>query len=723
MAKRKRYLKIYRRSRKKRRLFFIFKFFGGCLLFFVLCALFLFIYYAKDLPRPERFLERKIFQSTKIYDRTGDILLYTIHGEEKREIISLDQISNYLKQAVIVAEDAKFYQHHGLDFKAIFRSSLVNLKLKKPIQGGSTISQQLIRSSFLTLEKTLERKTREIILSLELERKYSKDQILEWYLNQVPFGSNAYGIEAASQTFFQKSAKELTLAEAASLASLIRAPSYLSPYGENKEKLLQRKDYILEQMANSGFITNEEKEEAKKEDLNFIQVLAPIKAPHFVLYVKNYLLEKYGEEVLAQEGFKVYTSLDWELQELAEEIIAEKIEVNKNYNAHNASLVAINPQNGEILVMVGSVNWFGESYPEGCISGKNCLFDPKFNIAVGTKSNPGRQPGSAFKPFVYATALQKGFTPDTVLWDVKTEFNPNCRSDATQTKDRFNLECYHPQNYDEKFRGPITIRESLAQSINLSSVKVLYLANIQDTIELAKKLGITTLSNGASRYGLSLVLGGGEVKLLDMVSAYGVFPTEGLLVSPVSILRIEDANGNIIEENKKTQKRVLATQVCRIINDILSDNEARAPMFGSGSPLYFKNWQVAAKTGTTQDYKDAWTIGFTPFIVTGVWVGNNDNSPTAKKPGVVLAAPIWHQFMERVLLKYPKQNFKKPELILTQKPILNGEIEDSPRSILHYIDKTDPQGPNPLSPDQDWQYENWEAGIENWLESKKQPES
>jgi len=715
MAKRKRRLKIYQRSKKKQRLFFIFKFTGSCFLFLVFCSLLVFIYYAKDLPRPEKFLEKKIFQSTKIYDRNGEVLLYTIHGEEKREIISFDQMSPLLKQAVIATEDSNFYQHRGIDPEGIFRSLLVNLKLKRPVYGGSTITQQLIRSSFLSLDKTAERKIREIILSLELERKYSKDQILEWYLNQVPFGSNAYGAGAASQTFFQKSCKNLSLAEAATLASLIKAPSSLSPFGENKEELMGRKDYVLDLMVTSEFITKDQSEEAKKEILEFAEILEPIKAPHFVLYVKKYLIEKYGEDFLMQKGLKVYTSLDWDLQESAEKIIIERVEVNKNYNAYNASLVAISPVGGEILAMVGSADWFGESCPEGCIPGKTCLFDPKFNIAVGTKNNPGRQPGSAFKPFAYAAAFEEGFTMDTILWDARTEFNLNCDPNAIQTKDRYGLGCYHPRNYDGKFRGPITMKESLAQSINLTSVKTLYLASVKDTIHLAETLGITTLTYDPSRYGLSLVLGGGEVKLLDIVSAYGVFAAEGLMTPPVSILKIEDSDGNIIEENKRTPKRVLEAQTCKMINSVLSDNEARTPMFGPASPLYFEDWQVAVKTGTTQEYRDAWTIGFSPSVVAGVWVGNNDNSPTAEKPGVVLAAPIWRQFMEEALLKYPKQTFEKPEPASTSKPALNGEIEEDYHSILHYADKNDPQGVIPANPRQDGQYENWEKGIKNWL--------
>ena len=718
MARRKRYLKVYQENKNKKNVFFVFKFFLVCLFLLSSALIISFIYYAKDLPRPENFLERKIFQSTKIYDRTGKVILYDIHGEEKREIVPFDQISDYLKKAVLAAEDANFYNHYGVDLKGISRSVLINLKLKKQSDwvGGSTITQQLIRSSLLSQEKTAERKIREIVLSLELDRKYSKEQILEWYLNQVPFGSNAYGAEAASQTFFKKPAKDLSLGQAAILAALIQAPTRLSPYGEDKEVLLKRKDYVLGQMEKLGFVTKEEKEMAQKEEIVFSEFSESIKAPHFTLFVKNYLIEKYGIDFLEENGLKVYTSLDWEAQELAEKLVKEGVENSKSYNAYNAALVAINPNNGEILAMVGSADWFGTSSPVNCVSGKNCLFDPKFNVAVGTKNSPGRQPGSAFKPFAYAAAFQKGFTPETILWDVKTEFNPNCNSDGNQLKDQYGLDCYHPFNYTGKFKGPLSLRNSLAQSINVTSVKTLYLVGVENAIKLAHNLGINTLNEGPSRYGLALVLGGGEVKLLDMTSAYGVFATEGLMVPPVSILKIEDNRGNLIEENKKTPKRVLDIQVCRKINDILSDNEARSPIFGLNSPLYFPEWQVAVKTGTTQEYRDGWTLGYTPSITVGVWAGNNDNSSMNKEPGVVSAAPIFHKFMEKMLLKYPKQEFIKPEKTTSSVPVLNGEIDKkNPHSILYYIDKNNLSGATPTDPYQDYQYKNWEKGVQFWV--------
>jgi len=707
MPARKYYRKIFQKDKKEKKIVKILKLFW--LVFFVLALSFflLFLYYGKDLPRPEKFSEKQLFQPTKIYDRSGKILLYQIYGEERRELFSLKDVPEYLKQAVIAAEDTNFYHHFGLDFKGMVRALLVDLRLKKPIQGGSTITQQLVRSSFLTNEKTIERKTKEIILTLELERRYSKDQILEFYLNQIPFGQNCYGAQSASKSYFKKPVSELSLAEAAVLAALIRAPNYLSPYKENLNELLFRKDYVLDRMVRLGYLEKSAAEAAKKETVEFTlpEEINPFKAPHFTLEVKKYLIENYGENYLKQQGFKVYTSLNWELQTAAEKIIEEMAEINKNYNAHNASLVAIDPWSGEILAMVGSKNYFGTPFPEGCKPDQNeCLFSPQFNIVTLGK----RQPGSAFKPFAYLTAFEKGFTPNTILWDVETDF------DSAKEKE------YIPQNYDEKFRGLVSFRQALAQSLNVPSIKVLYLAGLKETLETAKKLGITTLNQPPSYYGLSLVLGGGETNLLEMVSAYGVFATEGYKISPVSILKIEDSRGNVIRKNDRQAKKILKTQYCRLINDILSDNEARAPMFGRNSLLYFKDYKVAAKTGTTENFRDGWVIGYTPSISVGIWVGNNDNSPMSKKPGVVVAGSIFHQFMEIALKLYPPSDFTPPQSNsgeVTLKPVLKGEITEPYHSILHYIKKEDVLGNPPLNPESDPQYAEWEKGIEKYLKS------
>ncbi len=669
MAFRKRALKIYQKNKKRFSFLLIFKIFSFLILFFIFFSLFLFIYYAKDLPRPEKFTEKLLIQSTKIYDRNGETLLYDIYGEEKREVVPLEKIPNYLREAVIVAEDKNFYSHFGIDLKGILRAILTNLKLREPVQGASTITQQLIRSSFLTREKTLERKFREIILTLELERRYSKDQILEWYLNQIYFGQNAYGVEAAAKTYFQKSVSEVSVAEAATLAALIRAPSYLS---ENREELLARKDYILDRMVELGFLTEEEKNKAGKEEIKFAKIRESIKAPYFTLRVKQKLEEEYGQDFLREKGWKVYTTLDWELQKIAEEVVSEGVKRNKIYNAHNAGLIAIDPRTGEILAMtVGTGDYYSPLFPEGCISGKNCLFDPQFNVVIGTKENPGRQPGSAFKPFVYATAFKKGYDDKTEVLDELTNFGI------------WGGEEYLPQNYDQKFRGKVTLREGLAQSINIPSIKVLYLIGEEEkidfleinnfigkeeilreglkrSIETAKEMGINTLTKPLSYYGPSIVLGGGEVNLLEMTSAYSVFATEGLKVPPSFILKIEDSQGGVIEENKKTPFRILEKDIARLINDILSDNQARTPIFGQRSVMYFEDYQVAVKTGTTENFRDGWIIGYTPSISVGVWVGNNDNSPMQKEPGVVVAGPIWRAFIEEALLKYPKSNFQKP---------------------------------------------------------------
>lgn len=645
---------MIKRGWRKRR---IFAWLLGAFLFLCLLLaggfLTLFLYYAKDFPRPEVFSERQLAQSTKIYDRTGKVLLYEVYGEEKRTWVSLDKIPESLKQAIISTEDASFYSHFGVDLKGIVRAILIDLKIGKPTFGGSTIPQQLIRSTFLSGEKTAQRKTREIILAIELDRRYSKNQMLEWYLNQIPFGQNAYGVEAASQTYFKKSVSEISLAEAATLAALIQSPYRLSPYGEEKNTLLERKNYVLDRMVNEGFLTKESAEETKKEEVKFAENRVEIKAPYFTIWIKQQLEEKYGEEFLSQGGLKVYTSLDWELQQVAEEETKKGIEQNKAYHAYNAGLVAINPKNGEVLAMtVGSGDYYAPSFPDGCISGQTCLFDPKFNVVVGTKENPGRQPGSSFKPFVYVTAFERGYNDISTVIDEPTNFG------IWGNKE------YVPQNYDGRFRGEVTLRQALAQSLNIPSIKVLlYLAGLDDSIKTAQDLGITTLK---PPYGPAIVLGGWEVRLLEMTSAYSAFANDGLRTPPVSVLKIEDSRGNIVEENKKDPERVLDSSAVRLISDILSDNEARTPIFGSRSNLYFENYQVAAKTGTTDDFRDGWAIGYTPSITVGVWVGNNNNEPMFKKPAISSAGYIFHAFLEKVLLKYPKENFPKPEKITSQ---------------------------------------------------------
>ncbi|MDD4990361.1 MAG: transglycosylase domain-containing protein [Candidatus Pacebacteria bacterium] len=625
----------------------------GLAAFLAFCA---FVVLTKNFPRPEKFNEGIVAQSTKIYDRTGQTLLYEISGNEKRTVVSLDKIPYQLIQAVIATEDRNFYQHKGVDLKGIARAILYDLKIGKTAQGASTISQQLIRSYFLTNKKTIQRKTREIILTLELERRYSKNQILEWYFNLIPFGSNLYGVQAASQALFNKDAENLSLPQSATLAALIRAPSLYWPYpnGPGRDKLLARKNLVLDNMVEQGYLTKEEGEKAKAEKIEFsYQPLTSIKAPHFVMFVKDYLEKKYGADYLSQAGLKVITTLDYNLQQIGEQTVKEKVAELSYLKVGNGGLVAVNPKNGELLVMVGSKDFFGVSSPKGCTPGDNCRFDPQVNVAISQ-----RQPGSSFKPIVYVRAFEMGYDANTILQDTFTEFNPNCPSNGLAEKDAYGLDCYHPHNYDGIFKGPISLRSALGQSRNVPAVKTLKFVGLDNAIDQAEKMGITTLTD-KNRYGLSLVLGGGEVKLLEMVYAFSIFADDGLKMPVNFIKKIEDKDGNAVEEEKQWNYRVVQAQYAREINDILSDNNARAPVFGLNSSLHLPEWTTAVKTGTTQNNVDGWCLGYTPTLVAGVWVGNNDNTPMAQS-ALNVAAPIWNAFMVQVLPKFPKEDFVKP---------------------------------------------------------------
>lgn len=608
------------------------KTFGYAVLSVFLMLIVLFFVFLRDLPRPEVFTEAQINQSTKIYDRTGKILLSSVYGEEKRTYIPLSQIPDIMKKAVIATEDANFYSHFGIDIPAMFRAIKIDITTQSTSHGASTITQQLIRSTFLTPDKTISRKLKEIVLSIELDRKYPKDQILEWYLNQVPFGINIYGVEEASLSYFQKSAQDLTLPEAALLAAIIQIPSYYSPYGNHLDELLARKDYVLKRMEQEHYITAEERDAAQKVELTFDKLPKTV-AVHFVEYVKQQIENNYGPEFLEVKGLKIYTTLDWALQQEAEAAIKENVEKNiARFGAYNSALVSINPHTGEILAMVGSADPWGESLPKGCDPATNCKFVPSFNVA--TQGN--RQPGSSFKPFVYAEAFRKGATDQTIVVDELTNFGTWGGKD------------YVPVNYDGRFRGPVTLRNALAQSLNVPAVKVLRdLAGLNDSIALAKKMGITTLSQDPGFYGLALVLGGGDVRLLDMVSAYGVFANDGYKIEPSPIIKIEDAQGNVIYENKKSPRKVLESSVCNLITDILSDNNARAPIFGPYSNLRFDDYKVFAKTGTTQKNGDGWVIGCTVDTCVGVWSGNNDNTPMTGGVGESASGPAWRRIIEK----------------------------------------------------------------------------
>jgi len=603
----------------------------------------LFIYYTRDLPRPEKYSEKSTTQSTKIYDRSGGILLYEIYGEEKRNWVNFSDIPDTVKKMAVAAEDKNFYQNNiGIDIEGITRSIKNFIVTGKATMGGSTIPQQLIRSTFLTNERTIERKIREIVMAIELTRRYSKDQVLEWYLNQVPFGQNTYGVGAASVNYFGKPISEINAAEAATIISLIQAPSY---YPNHFDELMARKEYVINRMVDDGYMSSQDADIAKKTEVKFVEKENNIKAPYFTLWIKQRLEEQYGKQYLQEAGLKVVTSLDWNMQQQAQEIVKNGVKKNYVYNAHNGALVALDPKTGQVLAMtVGSGDYYDTPYPEGCTPGKDCSFDPQYNVAVQT---PGRQPGSSFKPIVYAEAFEKGYDDKTIVNDVYTCFG------------KWGGKEYCPQNFDLRFRGAVTLRFALAGSLNVPAVKVLNsMAGLNDSIAKAKEMGITTLDNPSAFYGLSLVLGGGEVTLLDMTSVYGVFAAQGYRMPPTGIISITDSKGNSVYENDKTPQKVLSARSANTISSILSDNNARAPIFGYNSPLYFPNYSnVAVKTGTTSDYRDGWIIGYTPSIVVGMWVGNSNNEVMNKEPGYVVAGPIWHQFMEKILPNYSSEPF------------------------------------------------------------------
>lgn len=677
----------------------------------------LFAWVSRDLPSPDRLLTRDVQKSTKIWDRSGEHLLYEIHGDQNRTLVELDQISDAAIKAAIVSEDKSFYEHKGFQLKSLIRAALQSFRRGR-VEGTSTITQQLIKNAVLTNERALTRKAKELILSYQIENKFTKDEILKMYFNEIPYGSSSYGIQAAAHSYFGKDAKDLDAAEGALIAAMTKAPSRLSPYGNNKEELVWWQRFIIDDMANEGYITREEAEAAKAIDI--IAKVKPrrdaIEAPHFVLHVKELLSEKYGVRDVEEGGLNVITTLDYEKQKFAEESVAEGMEAVKEYGGSNAALLATDPKTGQVLAMVGSADYFSDE-----IDG---------NVNVTLRS---RQPGSSFKPIVYAAAFEKGFTPSTVVFDVETDFP----TDSGKP--------YHPRNYDLSEHGPVTLKKALAGSLNIPAVKALYLAGIDYSIDFAEKLGYGTLAD-RSRFGLSLVLGGAEVRLVEHVAAYGTFASEGTYRAPSYILKVQSADGAVLEEWKdEPVEKVMEVETARNINDVLSDNAARAYVFGERNYLTLPDRPVAAKTGTTNLFVDAWTMGYTPNLAAGVWVGNNDSTQMkSKADGSRVAAPIWQAFMKKSLAGMPIEGFTKPEPIVTGKPVLDGQAgeivvkidkfsgklatENTPpgaieeriyrqaHDILHYVDRDDPRGPYPADAHEDPQYLAWESAVAAWAE-------
>ena len=681
------------------------------------------------LPDLTAFDSRKVANSTKIYDRTGTIVLYDLGTDAHRTSIPFADMGDPIKNATVSIEDANFYTNYGIEPKAMVRALIADVVHHGAVQGGSTITQQVIKESLLSDDKTIGRKVKEIVLAVKLEHEYTKDQILGAYLNEIPYGGNIFGIQEASQSFFGVDPANLTLAQAAYLAAIPNAPTHYSPYGNYRADLDTRKNYVLTREHDLGYITSDQMAQAQAEVVTFKpQQSNGIKAPHFVFFIKDYLEQKYGADIVESGGLKVITTLDYGLQQDAEAAVTDYTTgAHKIIDDQNAGLVAIDPKTGQILAMVGSRNYF------------DTQIDGNFNVATTL-----RQPGSSFKPYVYATAFKDGYTPETILYDLPTSFNSSCDPygnplPGTNVK---KSDCYMPNDYDDKWRGPISVRDALARSLNVPAVKMLYMVGIPNALKTAQDMGITTLTD-PSRYGLSLVLGGGEVKLLDMVSAYGGFATEGVRHPYSGVISVQDMNGNSLESWQDTPVTVLPKDVALNITSILSDNTARTPTFGANSALYFPDHAVAVKTGTTNDFKDSWAIGYTPSLVAGVWMGKNDDTPM---PSSVNAAPLFHEFMEAALKNYPNETFDPPVVnpnYDSLPPILRGYWEggksftvdtvsgklataDTPKStqkeyivtdvhdILYWVNKTDPLSGPPADPESDPLFNNFETAVQNW---------
>lgn len=642
------------------------------------------VYFATQVPSPDELTQRFVAQSTKIYDRDGE-LLYDIYEGQNRTPIKLSEIPNVIKQSTIAIEDKNFYKHSGFSVTGIIRS-IFNLAIQRKIEGGgSTLTQQLVKNALLTPEASLIRKLKELILSIQVERAYTKDQILEMYLNEIPYGGTSYGIEAAANLYFGKSAKDLNLAEASLLAGLPQRPSVYSPYGSNPELAVARQQAVLRRMVEDGYISKDEAESAEKTRLTYRtrQNELGFKAPHFVLYVKQKLIEQFGDRLVEQGGLKVTTTLNYKIQEKAQEIVKSEVEKLNSAKIGNGAAVVLDVKTGQILAMVGSKDYFGESKPQGCKEGVSCIFEPNVNATLSL-----RQPGSATKPITYAKALEKGYTANYTLVDVSTVFPGG-----------INLPNYIPVNYDGQFHGPVQIRYALGNSYNIPAVKMLALVGVRDVLEQGYRMGLTTWEpseENVNSVGLSLTLGGREVRLLDLTSAFGVLANKGEQKDPVSILKVTDSKGKtLLEFKEQSGRKVLDEGIAFIISDILSDNGARTQAFGSNSFLNIQGYTVAAKTGTTDQKRDNWTIGFTPSTVVGVWVGNNDNSPLDPKvaSGVTGATTVWNRLMREVLKDKQNEPFERPSKVVQAEVdgLMSGKPHGgSPTRKEYFIGGTEP---------------------------------
>lgn len=650
---------------------------------FVLAAGLVVWFSTMKLPDFNDFENRKIANSTKIYDRTGKIVLYNIHDNIRRTQVKSEEISPYIKKATIAIEDASFYEHHGIRPTSLIRAFIASVQEGRYAQGGSTIDQQVVKNALLTQEKSIIRKIKEIVLAIKLDAQVDKETILNIYLNESPYGGNIYGVEEASLAYYGKHAKDVTLAEAAYLAAMPQAPSRYSPFKEDRTALENRKNLVLQKMYENNLITKEEYESTINQTVTFLKKEdSSGRAYHFVFYVRDYLEKKYGEDMVENGGLKVITTLDWDLQQNAEKIIYDYVVTNeKKFGAKNSAAVATDPRTGQILMMVGSRDYFDDK------------IDGKFNVATAP-----RQPGSSFKPFIYLESYMKGYSPDTMIFDVPTNFSTNCDAYGTSLNGK---DCYMPVNYDGNFAGAVSFRQALLWSLNIPAVKVQYLVGVKNTLEFVKKFGLDM--GNPSRYGLSLALGAGDVSLLNLTNAYGVFANNGIYHTPTGILEVTDKDGNTLEKFEDKPQYVVDRKYTDMLNDVLSDSKSRYPAYSVSNPINYYDRQVAVKTGTTNDFKDVWVIGYTPSIAVGMWGGNNDNTPVTKVAGTILS-PVWRKVMDYALKSVPVESFNKPDFASME--YIKGDtcFGGNFNSILNYT-----SGPS------DSQYNLWNIPIQSRL--------
>lgn len=611
--------------------YFLVGFLFSFLFIFLPLVFFLFL---QDLPHPRELVTRQIPQTTKIYDRKG-ILLYEIYASQNRTLVPLSDIPKSLREATIAIEDKNFYRHPGFDISSIIRALKEDHSAGRIIQGGSTITQQLIKSSMLTPEQSLSRKFKEIVLAFWSERIYTKDQILEMYFNQVPYGGTAWGVEAASEVYFNKNVRDLTLSESAFLAGLTSSPTTYSPFGDQPTLWKKRQKDVLSRMVSLGYITKKQASDASLEQLHFTKAQSAFNAPHFVNYIRDFLVKKYGLAMVEKGGLQVITSLDLSLQNKVQSIVKDEVLRDAYLNLSNGAAVVTTPKNGDILVMVGSKDF---NDPNGG------------NVNVTTSL---RQPGSSIKPVTYSAALSNGFTAASLIDDSPVSFPTGSST-------------YSPVNYDGRFHGKLPLRLALANSLNIPAVKVLQQIGVPTMVHLARDMGVTSW-NPKGEYGLALTLGAAEVTMLDMATVNGTLANEGNRIDLNPILKITNSKGETLEEKSQSSGQpILQPGVAYIISDILSDNNARSMEFGSNSPLNIPGHTVSVKTGTTDNKRDNWTNGYTPDYVVSVWVGNNDNTPMSRDlaSGITGAAPIWNKIMTLLLSNKPDNKQQKPDSVI-----------------------------------------------------------